>query len=298
MKKKMYLMSCLVMLVALVFTGCKVKDEKKENKDEVKQEQDGIVYSNLVDEKTQNEVAGYLKEAGVSDDRVSLFLDWVKEMNGNIKTASAFHDGFTSAGSNQVNYDDVTLVNYEGPDGNVITDMNCRLTAYLLYGQFMNATELKEDYDPFLMFDVEAIDQEERFASFRDNKNKFITIFDPVKVKEGSTLEEHMEAIQKAWKERGITMEDNGNISLVTLYLHDTLDNLRFIGHTGVLLKQEDGLMFVEKYGWNMPFQCTKFDNEEELVRYVLDRNDLYGDGSEEPVIVMKNDKVISGEVK
>ena len=80
------------MLVALVFTGCKTKDGKKKDKDEVTQEQNGIVYSNLVDEKTQNEVAGYLKEAGVSDERVSLFLDWVKEMNGNIKTASSFHD--------------------------------------------------------------------------------------------------------------------------------------------------------------------------------------------------------------
>ena len=109
------------MLVALVFTGCKTKDGKKKDKDEVTQEQNGIVYSNLVDEKTQNEVAGYLKEAGVSDERVSLFLDWVKEMNGNIKTASSFHDGFTSAGTDQVNYDDVTLVNYEGSDGNIIT---------------------------------------------------------------------------------------------------------------------------------------------------------------------------------
>lgn len=298
MKKKIYCLSCFVMLVALVFTGCKTKDGKKKDKDEVTQEQNGIVYSNLVDEKTQNEVAGYLKEAGVSDERVSLFLDWVKEMNGNIKTASSFHDGFTSAGTDQVNYDDVTLVNYEGSDGNIITDMNCRLTAYLLYGQFMNVTELKEDYDPFLMFDVEAIDQEERFASFRDNKNKFITMFDPVKVKKGSTLEEHIEAIRQAWKDRGISMEDNGKISLITLYLHDTFDNLRFVGHTGVLLEQEDGLIFIEKYGWNMPFQCTKFHNEEELVKYVLGRSDLYGDGSEEPVIVMKDDTVISCEAK
>ncbi|HAU84821.1 MAG TPA: hypothetical protein DCW90_04770 [Lachnospiraceae bacterium] len=65
----------------------------------------------------------------------------------------------------------------------------------------MNGTELKEDYDPFLMFDVEAIDQEERFASFRDNKNRFITIFDQ--------------------KERGITMEDNGKISLITVMKND-----------------------------------------------------------------------------
>ena len=162
----------------------------------------------------------------------------------------------------------------------------------------MNVTELKEDYDPFLMFDVEAIDQEERFASFRDNKNKFITMFDPVKVKKGSTLEEHIEAIRQAWKDRGISMEDNGKISLITLYLHDTFDNLRFVGHTGVLLEQEDGLIFIEKYGWNMPFQCTKFHNEEELVKYVLGRSDLYGDGSEEPVIVMKDDTVISCEAK
>ena len=55
----------------------------------------------------------------------------------------------------------------------------------------------------------------------------------------------------------------------------------RFVGHTGVLMETEDGLLFVEKYGPAGPFQATKFESRNALEHYLLARPDLYGDETE-----------------
>ena len=73
------------------------------------------------------------------------------------------------------------------------------------------------------------------------------------------------------------------------MYLHSTFDDVRFVGHTGILVETENGLLFVEKFGPNAPFQATKFQSREELATYLLARPDLYGDQTELPPIVMEN---------
>lgn len=60
------------------------------------------------------------------------------------------------------------------------------------------------------------------------------------------------------------------------------------------MLELNDGVLLVEKYGWNEPFQATKFKNEQGMVNYLLNRPDLMGDETEKPVVVMKNNTVIS----
>lgn len=301
MKKRIVLLASTLVILSSGLVGCQTTsngNDKENVVTEGQQEQgtneNGILYSNLQDEATQKEVADILLAAGVSEEHVATFLDWVKEMNDNIKTAPSMQDGFQYAGADQITYDDVELKQELDENGDFVTDMNCRLTAYLLFNQFVQVNNLQEDYDSYLMFDIEALENEERFASIRDEESKFTTLFNPVAVEEGTTVDDHVKAIQKAWEERGISFEDNEKISLINLYLHMKEDNLRFIGHTGVLVEQEDGLLFIEKYGWNKPFQATKFQNEDELIKYVLGRGDLVGDGTEEPVIVMKNDQVIS----
>lgn len=54
-----------------------------------------------------------------------------------------------------------------------------------------------------------------------------------------------------------------------------------------------DGLLFVEKYGPDTPFQATKFHNREELKKYLLARPDLYGEKDEVAPIITENNKVI-----
>lgn len=62
------------------------------------------------------------------------------------------------------------------------------------------------------------------------------------------------------------------------------------MGHTGVLVQMQDGLLFVEKYGPLFPFQATKFQNREALKNYLQNRPDLYGDETELKPIIMEND--------
>ena len=77
------------------------------------------------------------------------------------------------------------------------------------------------------------------------------------------------------------------------MYLHVPEDQARFVGHTGVLVETKEGLLFVEKYSALAPFQATYFKDRAELKTYLLERPDLYGDGSELDPIVMENGGVM-----
>lgn len=250
-------------------------------------------YSNLVDEATQTEVAKILLQAGIEKESVETLLNWVKEFNAGVGSPAAFQEGFQINNGSPVDYSDVPWNEVYLEDGSLQMDMNCRITAYLLYQNFVTVQEEIKDYDPYLMFDVEAINIDPRLITIKETMNKFITLFQPVDIEEGSNLESHVKAIQSAWEERGIQLQNEEKISLITLYLHSNFDHKRFVGHAGVLVESEDGLLFVEKYGPDRPYQCTKFSSDEELAGYLLSRDDIYGDGTEELPIVMKNGEMI-----
>lgn len=309
--KKRYGVGCMIMLSAtLSFAGCNNKDviteeqvqeeiAQEETQEMAQQEQQnqaaqGVTYSNLIDQATQDEVKAQMLSAGIDESAVDAFFTWVNDYNNNVESAAAFGDGYQVSINSTVDYNDVTLIEEYHEDGSFAMDMNCRLTAYLLFKQYIGVEKTFEDYDPYLMFDIEEMELQERYQELLAEKDKFIAYYNPVEVAADSTLEQQIQAIQEAWKERGITIADNDSVSIITMYLHDNYENKRFVGHIGVAINTEEGILFIEKYGWNMPFQATKFESESDMVDYLLSRPDLVGDGTEEPTIVMKNDTVIS----
>lgn len=294
----------MVLVVAISLTACSSNNnhaqqnmvntninmtDQNEQKDE--SEEQYLTYTNLVDQATQQEVKNQLITAGIQEETANEFIEWVNEYNNNVISVDALQAGYQSVNQSPVDYSDVYINEEFREDGTLMLGINCRLTSYLLFQQFIEAKQELDSYDPYLMFDVEAIEMDKRYETF--NKEKFITIFEPVTVEANSTLEDHIDAIAAAWKSRGISIKDNGKVSLITMYLHDNYEDKRFVGHAGILLEAEDELLLIEKYGPNEPFQATKFESENDMVNYLLSRPDLIGDGSEEAVIVMKNDTVI-----
>ncbi|WP_341828007.1 DUF4300 family protein [Trueperella pyogenes] len=69
----------------------------------------------------------------------------------------------------------------------------------------------------------------------------------------------------------------DGQISVVSLYVHDTLDAqaYSFVGHTGVLVETGDGLLFVEKLAFDAPYRAITFASRAELRDYLR----MYDDG-------------------
>ncbi len=264
------------LLTALVCVGCGAG----------KTDDQAVLYTNLADEASQKETAQWLEKGGVSREQTQTLMAWADDFNGRV-TSGTLAQGFQKM--EKTDYSGLVVENREAPDGEIEPEANCRLTSYLLMKNRIQTNEKREEGDTILIFDEEAIEQ--KFHLSEEEQKQYVSLFSWVPVQGAETLEEQQQCIQAAWKDREIQIDDG--VSLITVYLHLPFDDVRFVGHTGVLAETEDGLLFVEKYGPQLPFQATKFHDRAELKAYLLSRNDLYGDETELPPIVMENDRVM-----
>ena len=278
-------------LIALLCAGCSSNHTAQQPNDTSTNNQQ-MMYSNLVDSSTQKEITDILENHGITKEQTNTLVAWANDFNSRV-TSDVLPEGFHEMGDAGANYQGLIIKDKEGKDGVLYPEANCRLTSYLLMKNLIQTNGKYADNDTFLMFDVDAIDTYEPFHLSQEERNKFTSIFSWVPVTGADTLEDHVKRIQTVWKERDIKIQGDG-VSLITVYLHSPLEEVRFVGHTGVLLETDDGLLFVEKYGLQFPFQATKFHNREELKKYLLGRPDLYGDETELAPIVMENNQLLS----
>ena len=75
--------------------------------------------------------------------------------------------------------------------------------------------------------------------------------------------------------------------------MHDPYEQKRFVGHSGILVSLEESFIFIEKYSASNPFQVSKFNEKQEVIDYLLSREDIYGDDSESDIIITENEKVV-----
>ncbi|MBS4960502.1 MAG: DUF4300 family protein [Clostridiales bacterium] len=279
-----------IALLTFSLTGCSTSSNNSpsasSNSSTSKQSQ--ILYSNLTDDNSQKEVVSLLQAHGVSQLQTDTFLAWTDDFNSRI-TSPNLPTGFVSMTDDFVDYSSLLFDYKQLPDGNIFPEVNCRFTSFLLMQDHIQTNGTGNENDTYLMFDIEAIDTQKGYQLSPENRSKFITLFNSLPVAPNSTQEEHIAKIEEAWKTRGIAVDSTTGLSLIEVYLHSTFDDVRFVGHTGILVETENGLLFVEKFGPNAPFQATKFQSREELATYLLARPDLYGDQTELPPIVMEN---------
>lgn len=289
MKKQLVQMGAIV-LAALLCVGCSSKPETQQPEEPSSSTQQ-VMYSNLVDPSAQKEVAELLEKHGVTKEQTDTLAAWANDFNSRV-TTDALPEGFQTMEENGVDYQGLIIRNKEAEDGWIYPEANCRLTSYLLMKNLVQTNGKYADNDTYLMFDAEAIDAYEPFRLSEEERSEFVSLFSWVPVDGADTVEAHAERIQKVWQDRDVKIEGEG-LSLITVYLHAPFDEVRFVGHTGVLMETEEGLLFVEKYGPQLPFQATKFHDRAELKQYLLGRKDLYGDETELAPIVLENDQLL-----
>lgn len=272
-------------LAALCLTACNRPLE--EHRFSGGQASKTVTYSNLMDEASQNSVAQVLQRQGVPQERIHTWLEWVEDLNGRI-TSPQLPVGFVEMAQDYVDYSQVRFPLKEGKGGTYMPEPNCRLTAFLLLGDRVSARGERDENDWHLLFDLQAIDNYQAFAMSPQDKAHYSILFQWVPVAGAATMEEHTQLIQQAWRSRDIALQGSG-LSLVTVYAHSVFEDVRFVTHAGVLAETEEGLLFVERYSPEAPFQATRFQNRAQLKEYLLARPDLYGEKKELPPIVMEN---------
>ena len=290
MKKSMAVCTAAALLAAAL-AGCGAPSGAPSS-GEANVPETGAVYSNLSGEASRAAVSAALLDHGMAEERVTTFFSWADDFNGRVTSGDLAADFVPMEGSG-VDYSGLTFDLVELPDGDYMPEANCRLTAFLLLGDQISTNGAYDDSDTYLMFDLDAVDTRERFAMSEEERANFAVLFNWVPLEGADSAEGHLEKIQQAWQDREIRINTAEGVSLITVYLHSAFDDARFVGHTGVLLEQEDGLLFMEKYGPTAPFQATRFENRAQLKSYLLARPDLYGGEEELEPIVLENDAVM-----
>lgn len=270
--KKIIALLSVCTISALGFVGC------TSNKD--------IMYSNMQDTKSREEVFSELKKHDVSDNQINKLNEWMDDFNSYVKDGQ-LSNGFKKMDGDLVDYS--TLELKDMPSYYV----NCRLTSFMIMKNALTINCKPDDSDTYLMLDLDAIDTDKPISMTEQEKLNYTTLFNWIPLDDAKTLEQHEEKIETALKDRDIKIDESKGLSIINIYVHSTFDNVRFVGHTGVLMDTNDELLFVEKYGPDTPFQATKFDNREELKKYLLARPDLYGEKDEVAPIITENNKVI-----
>lgn len=247
-----------------------------------------ILYSNLADPEAQTEVEALLSAAEMDPDSIASFLSIVQDYNSLVGSQPYFHDGFTPLPEGGVDYDaqDTYTLWMDQRD---YADANCRITAYSLLRDLISAgSPMAEGL--FLAMDSDALDNHPLLSLSEAERGVFGALFDPVSVPPTTDAAVVQNAMLNEWKARGITFAE-GKATSISVILHSELDNIAYVGHTGVLLPTEEGWLFVEKYSPTYPYQATKFQTREQVSEYLMDRlGTNYTEGVSAKPFILEND--------
>ena len=280
------LITIVICVALLAAPGCSVN-----NVDETTDARSVMpAVTNMAGSQTSSEVCDDLNTAGLPN--VVTFNEWVLDFAGSAGDAADLSDTWMQPGANTPNL-------AECADGwekqHDYSDCDCRMTAMLLLDGIITAEKTDSEYTgTYLMFDVDAIENTDRYEVIRKNLNLFTTLFGDRTPGEN---EDPSEVFGNMWSEYGFRIS-NDKVSLVSIVVYDPDFNQTFTGHTGVLVKQaEDIYLFIEKLAFEQPYQAILVSDTDQLFNLLANRSEYYGsEGAAGPFVYLNGD--CFGELK
>lgn len=283
----------LITIGALSLTACSKKDVT--DKEDITTNKNSLIYSNLIDDKTQEEVKNILIENKIKKEDAQYFIELVKDYNNksSLKDLKTSKNGFTTINELQVPYDKLPLFEKMDSIETGYSDFNCRLTAFSIYKELLTTKDYPNE-SINLMLDMDAIENNPMSNFTKEEINKFKSLYSAIDVKNTQDVNVLSQTIVKEWKNRGIDFGNNDKVTMINAFLHYPEDSQVFVDHGGICIKTDKGILFVEKYANILPYQVSKFKDIKELRDYLMDRLDVdtSGDGSAKPII-MENYNVL-----
>lgn len=254
MKRKIMLISPLLVVGICSLAACGTTDTK-------------MIEAGDITEKNVEQVCEVMRDAGLSN--VDIFEKWVKESFAKYTETNEETSGFT--------------------------DADCRMTVMLLGADIIKSDSVEEKYTgDYLMFDVDAIENDKRYSVLKEKEQLFTTMFGEMPISKKGFAE----TLPDTWEKYGIRVESEKN-AVISILFKAYEQEEAFVGHTGLLIDSGDSkyadsdYLFVEKIAFGDPFKVTPVKDEKELLDILSKRPDYTVEDGEPAPVVYKNSEVI-----
>ncbi len=250
-----------------------------------------LKYSNLVDQESRDRVSNALKNAGLKDEKIKAFFAAVDEYNNAVGKDNLVQK-MTTIDKAFPSLDTDKLVDAWLDKGGYV-GRNCRITAYSLMGDFISVGNQTPGDTTMLFSDFDAISAKNIFTG--EDKKKFDTLFSYIDVTNTKDSKVLAEEIQKSWKEKEISFQ-NDKMHMISVFM--TMDDGKnkvqeFVGHVGVLVQDGDKYLFIEKLAFELPYQVDEFSNLQEVNDYLMGYYDQDADGLSAKPLIFEDDHVL-----
>lgn len=257
----------LIILILLIFTlaGCKNKAMGISN-----MSSDNLDY-----------VCDVL-EKNIDKNSVQGFKNLVIDFNKTVKN-KGLHDEF----ENEVqNYDINSLMNLWNNKKDY-AGSNCRINAFMLLKNEISFGDVNID-DFSILIDEDNIKSAKLFNETQ--LENFKKLFSRVKTQHTKDIDVHAKNIKNHLKNINFSEE----AKLISVIIHDSIDgDYLFIGHCGVLVKDKDGYLFVEKLNYYEPYQAIRVKEKEDIFEILKERYKNFKDENSAEPFIIENDKLI-----
>lgn len=281
---KKILLSLVIMVGILAACGQQQVVRKPSN---VNENLEKPSLSNMANEASFNFVGEILKDKLGGDNdlaraNVDKFMDMVSDYNKSVGEKNLIGDFKEDLNPT---YDTGKLIENRQKSQKKFPDTNCRINAYLLAVANMKIQRAGNPDDEMLFMDLEKIKEGHLFDG--QVSETFRKFFSRVPTDESKNPEDQAKVMQKYFEGWSFPRD----ASLVSVVIHDNLDgNYLFIGHIGILVKTDEGYLFVEKISFEEPYQAIKFPNRQAVYDYLKNKFKDYTDPNTCPPFVMDND--------
>lgn len=176
----------------------------------------------------------------------------------------------------------------EQEDSSGFSDADCRMTVMLLAGDDIKSERVEKSYDgTYLMFDMDAISNNEEYSILKPRESLFTTLFGEMPI--SGNFED---AFPDKLKKYGIKFAGK-KYSVISLVFKAYEEEEAFVGHTGILIPYKSGYLFVEKIAFSEPYRVTVVKDEDDLISILSKRPDYTVEEDEPSPLVYKDDVLI-----
>ena len=279
----------------LMISGCQketVEPPVDQPQQENEQQELTSTYTNLNDEESRTLLQGLMDQAGISRESQDVLFEHIDQVNG-IMAEEQLTRGFEERPVLEPKYNAYDLAdqwNEKYPD---FLGYCCRITAFSLFHEFMTIDENIPVDENAVMMDMMALESDPR--AFPDDLREYQGFYSPVQTTMTQDINTHVQTLQEAWKDRGISFNGNEYASLISVVFHNDIDDpsVLDIGHTGILFDDGEQLYFLEKLAFQEPYQLIRIKDRAELEAIMMARYDVsYNQPTASPFI-MENDQLM-----